>query len=391
MITGNGAQMGLGDVGVVSNNYYSETAFTSNAALLANGHRYAEARLGYSPWLRALVPDIDMVTHSFSGTINEHHALGLYVKTFSLGNIQFTDQNGNFIRDFNPNEFLIQLNYATWFKNGLSAGIGLKYIYSNLTGGISVGGAETRPGQAIAADLGINWRKHYELNESTKMGFSLGAGFNNIGSKMSYTNTNQKDFLPMNMQLGAMFSPGFKWGKFRLEFDLAYQVTKLLVPTPPEYALDANGNLVLDANNNRVISAGMDPNVSVPVAFFQSFADAPGGSAEEFREVNHQFSVERRLVINDIVSIHLREGFFYEPASKGDRQFVTLGAGVGFYGFRFDFSYWIPLRQQHPLANTIGIGLGYRLMLGKVKKRYAASPWNPMEEKLEAIEIMLEE
>ena len=100
------------------------------------------------------------------------------------------------------------------------------------------------------------------------MGFSLGAGFNNIGSKMSYTNTNQKDFLPMNMQLGAMFSPGFKWGKFRLEFDLAYQVTKLLVPTPPEYALDVNGNPVLDANNNRVIAAGMDPNVSVPVAFF---------------------------------------------------------------------------------------------------------------------------
>jgi len=32
------------------------------------------------------------------------------------------------------------------------------------------------------------------------------------------------------------------------------------------------------------VESGKDPNVTVPAGIFQSFGDAPGGTAEEFRE-----------------------------------------------------------------------------------------------------------
>ncbi len=161
MISGDPQQMGSGDVGVVSSDMYHSTAFTSNAALLANGHRYVAANTNYTPWLRALVPDINLVTHTISSAFHRRHAVGFQTRYLDLGNITFTDNTGQTIGNFNANELALQANYATWFPIGISVGVAAKYVYSNLTGGLNVGGADTRPGQAFAADLGFNYRKHY--------------------------------------------------------------------------------------------------------------------------------------------------------------------------------------------------------------------------------------
>lgn len=164
MISGNAYEMGSANVGVVANNQYHETAFTSNPALLANGHKYLSTRVGYTPWLRALVPDINLVTHSVAGTINRRNALGVYFKYFDLGNVSFTDNTGQQIGSFKPNEFVVQLNYAHWFPMGLSLGVAGKYIYSNLTGGLNVGGKDrTRARDAAlrAATDGMNLQVLY--------------------------------------------------------------------------------------------------------------------------------------------------------------------------------------------------------------------------------------
>lgn len=393
-IATNPVQLGMGQLAVVSSNFYTENAFIANAALLANGHRYVEVHTNYTPWLRALVPDINLLNISAASGITENHAVGLRYTFFSLGKITFTDNVGNVIGNFTPHEHVVQLNYAGRFNNGLSLGMGLKYIYSNLTGGISVGGASPRPGQAAAADFGLNYRGMLTKNEVVNFSYSLGFGLNNIGSKMSYTQNNEEDFIPMDMQIGAMFTFGFKAGPVRLEHDLGYQIEKLLVPTPPVYDREPyifNGlDTVPNPNYGRII-AGKDPNVSVPTAIFQSFDDAPGGSQEEWYEVNHMIGHEFRVVIKEKVSIHAREGFFYEHVTKGNRQFFTLGAGVGFYGFRLDFSYLIPTQQNHPLANTVGVGLTYRRRLGKVKEKARFATFNPMEEQLEIMENKLDE
>jgi hypothetical protein len=48
-----------------------------------------------------------------------------------------------------------------------------------------------------------------------------------------------------------------------------------------------------------------------------------------------------------------RSGFFYEDATKGNRKFFTVGAGLRYNVFGLDLAYLIPLEQQNPLENTL--------------------------------------
>ncbi|MDP4586574.1 MAG: PorV/PorQ family protein, partial [Flavobacteriales bacterium] len=96
-----------------------------------------------------------------------------------------------------------------------------------------------------------------------------------------------------------------------------------------------------------------------------SFFDAPGnvlidefgnveveqGSVfrEELREINLGGGLEY-WYDNQFA---FRTGYFYEHFSKGDRQFITLGAGLKYSVLAIDMSYLISTRQNNPLANTL--------------------------------------
>ena len=187
------------------------------------------------------------------------------------------------------------------------------------------------------------------------MNSTLRAGFNisNIGNKISYSSgTLRRDFLPTNLKLGVSYS---------IDFDdyntlmAGVEVNKLLVPTPPEYQLDSNGRIVYDAANNPVIAHGKNPDVSVAQGIFQSFADAPGGVAEEFREVNWSVGLEysyRKLLF-------VRAGYFFEHPTKGNRQFITIGAGLHYSIFGLDVAYLFTIDQHHPLENTLRFTLTF--------------------------------
>ena len=138
------------------------------------------------------------------------------------------------------------------------------------------------------------------------------------------------------MRFGTSIGTNFDdYNRMSIEFD----VNKLLVPTPPEYV-----------GGERV--AGMDPDVSVVSGVFQSFWDAPGGTKEEFRELNYSTGLEYWYA----EQFAIRAGYFYEHPTKGDRQYFTMGAGVKYNVFTLDFSYLIDASSTigtNPLANTI--------------------------------------
>ena len=141
---------------------------------------------------------------------------------------------------------------------------------------------------------------------------------------------------------------------------------KLLVPTPPVYLVDEEGNFVTDGAGNLIIASGDDPNRGVAAGMFGSFSDAPGnvtifedgtvdvesGSVlrEELRENKHRYWISS---IGMPISFALRGGYFNEHNTKGARQFFTLGAGVKYNVFSFDFSYLIAAQNRNPLANTL--------------------------------------
>jgi len=88
---------------------------------------------------------------------------------------------------------------------------------------------------------------------------------------------------------------------------------------------------------------------------FGSFSDAPGGFEEELKEFNYSLGLEYWYD----KQFAIRGGFFYEHPHKGNRKYVTLGAGFRLNVFGLDFAYLIPLEQRHPLENTLRFTLTF--------------------------------
>jgi len=295
--------------------------------------------ISYSPWLRTLVPDINIAYLSGYKRFDAKQVVAASLLYSSLGDIPFTDDFGNIERNFKPTEFALDLGYSRLFSDHFSGGIAFRFIYSNLTGGTYSGGTATKPGISFAADLAGYYNNDIDLG-SKDGNIAFGIVFSNIGSKMTYTDSKEPDFIPMNLRIGTA-------GTIELDnfntLAIALDINKLLVPTPPKYDV------------NREIIDGMDPNVSVPVAILHSFYDAPGGFREELREITYSAGAEywynRQFAI--------RAGYFHEHETKGNRKYFTAGAGFRMNIFAIDFSYLIPLAQNHPLANTLRFSLSF--------------------------------
>ena len=295
--------------------------------------------ISYVPWLRSLVPDMNIAYLSGYGRIDSKQVISGSLLYSSLGDIQFTDDFGTPQRNFRPNEFAIDAGYSRLFSEHFSGGIAFRFIYSNLSGGYYTGGTATKAGISFAADLSGYYHRNVELMSKNSV-IAFGLNFSNIGSKMSYSNSQQTEFIPMNMRLGTAGTINLdSYNKLTLTIDL----NKLLVPTPPKY--DSNGNII----------AGMDPNVPVPVAIIQSFYDAPGGFKEELHEITYSYGVE--YWYNNQFAI--RGGYFNENATKGNRKYFTAGAGFKLNVISLDFSYLMPVYQNNALAHTLRFSISF--------------------------------
>lgn len=301
--------------------------------------------VSYSPWLSQLVNDISLGYLTGYKKIDDDQVLAGSLRYFSLGNIVFTDNVGTEIGQFSPNEFAVDVAYSRKFSDYIGGAIALRYIYSNLTGGIYVNGAQSKPGQSIATDIAVYYEKEIDMGKTPAV-FSFGADISNIGAKITYTENQDRSFIPINMRLGPSLTMDLDdYNQLMFTFDF----NKLLVPTPPIYAEDSAGQPIKDDNGDYVIADGKDPKRSIVSGMFGSFSDAPGGFKEEVQELS--FSLGTEYWYDQ--QFALRAGFFYEHPNKGNRKYITLGAGLRYNVFGLDFSYLIPLEQRNPLENTL--------------------------------------
>ena len=308
------------------------------------------------PWLRELVPDINLQYIGGYFKLNDNEAIGYELRYFSLGDITFTDGTGAVIGQYKPNEMAVGTAYSRKLSRDFAIAISARYIYSNLTGGQTAGGTETIAGQSLAADVSTYYTKPITIADK-KSDISFGMNISNIGKKISYTETITRDFIPINLRIGTDISTEIdEYNKMSFAIDF----NKLLVPSPPIY--DTDGNLI----------AGKDPEVSVVSGMFQSFGDAPGqidengdpvpGSIfkEEMREINVSAGFEYWYA-NQFA---LRAGYFHEHDTKGGRKYLTFGSGVKYNVFALDFSYLISTSNiggTNPLANTMRFTLVFDL------------------------------
>jgi hypothetical protein len=340
---------GLGDAGVASTPDANSTHW--NPAKFAFIKQEMGLAVSYAPWLRALVPDINLAYLSAYKKVGKPQAIAFSLLYFSLGSIEFRNSSGQVTGQFTPHELAADVAYARKLSDYVSGGVALRYIYSNLTGGTYVSGVESKPGQSIAADISMYYQNEELEISNQKANLAFGFNISNMGSKISYSASSEKDYIPINLRLGTGFGIDIDdYNSIMIVADL----NKLLVPTPPVYETDSAGLPVYDpVSGEQLIKLGKNPDAAVPQGMLQSFYDAPYGWKEEFHEIAYSFGIEYWYDKQFAV----RTGYFYEHATKGNRQFITMGAGVKYSVFGFDFAYLIPTTQRNPLENTLSFTL----------------------------------
>jgi hypothetical protein len=342
---------GMGDVGVASTpDVNSQHWNIGKYAFLDSKGGFA---ISYTPWLRNLIPDINLAYLTGFFRIDEQQVISTSLRYFSLGNITFTNIDGSFAGQYNPNEFAVDAGYSRLFTDNFSGGIAFRFIRSDLTSGQATSdGQDTRAGISFAADLGFYYQN--EVNVGSSDGeWAAGVSLTNMGTPISYTVDADKTPIPTNMRIGGRFSYNVdEYNTLSFHADL----NKLLVPSPPVRELDT-------VTNELVVVRGKEAPGSTVLGMFQSFYDAPGGEngsystfTEEIREIAFSLGVEYWYRNQFAV----RTGYFHEHASKGNRKYFTMGVGLKLNVFALDFAYLVPTNgQSSPLANTLRFTLGF--------------------------------
>lgn len=368
LISPDSKQGAMGDVGAATDPDINSIHW--NGSKLAFADKKFGVGFTVTPWLRLLVPDINLYYLGGYAKINKRTAIGGSLRYFSLGNIELTNATGIKTGDFKPNEFAIDVAVSQKLSDRFALGVATRFINSSISR-VYFNGSQGNAASTVAVDLSMFYKSNkFKLGEKKAI-YTAGLAFTNIGAKIKYSN--DQNFIPMNLRLGNGIKTDideFNTIGFYLDFN------KLLVPTPPIYqtTITSSGQqeIVIDPiTGKQKIALGKDPNVGVATAILQSFNDAPGGFSEEMKEINVSSGLEYAYD----KTFFVRAGYFHESITKGSRQFFTMGIGFKFKVINIDGSYLIPTSLQNPLQNTWRITLSFNFdPVDKVIEKEGVSP-----------------
>ena len=329
---------GMGDIGAATEPDIASQHW--NPAKYAFAYSKAGIGLSYTPWLRQLVNDIDLVYLSGYYKLGDSdlHALGASLRYFSLGTIPLTEYNGTLIGETSPYEMAIDLSYSLKFSETFAGAVAIRGIYSDMGAGVK---DDLYAGKAFAADVAGYYNNYLMMGNNECM---LGLGFNisNIGTKISYDGGNTNIFLPTNLRLGMSFLfPMDDYNTLSFNAD----ANKYLIPTPPNLEGVEDPEKVMEEYRS----------ISPISGIFKSFSDAPGGAKEELREIMWSLGTEYAYDNKFFV----RGGYFYENPTKGNRQYFSLGAGFKLTSFQMDVAYLISTVPSNPLDQTLRFSLSF--------------------------------
>lgn len=301
--------------------------------------------LSYTPWLRALVTDMNLAYLVGYHKLDEIQSISGSLRYFDLGSITFYSLGGDPMETISPNEFGLDMAYSRKLSDTWSGAVALRYMRSD----IFQGQEDLYAGNSFAADVAFYYNQDFRRGRQLS-NFSYGVNISNIGNKVTYDKGNIKDFIPTNLRTGVSYTT--ELDQFN-QVSFTADLNKLLVPS------------LINKKNKEEWEKGQIDNprdlgnqdVGVIEGMFTSFADAPDGFREEIKEITLSLGAEYWYS----KQFALRAGYFHEAEEKGARQFLTFGAGLKMNVFSLDFSYIFTLSRTSPLENTLRFTLGFDL------------------------------
>ena len=360
---------GMGDLGAATNPDLNSQHW--NASKYAFMESKGGITANYTPWLTKLVNDINLAY--IAGYYNMGDLAGTISASFTyfdMGSVTLMDWDSNYegseLGTARPNEWALDVAYSRKLHEYLSMAVAIRFLYSDLNNGINMGSSgggivmDMYPAWTFAADVSLYYRQPI----ATPMGesyFALGFNLSNLGGKMTYDEGDTRNFIPANMRLGV---------SYELPFDdynrlmITAEANKMLVPT-------YNSKFANDGDGGRYDQTDFS-NISSTNGWWQSFCDAPGytetdaitgeqftvsPALEELQEI--QWGVGLEYSYNR--QFFARAGYSHENYYKGNRRYVTLGAGFKLSIFSLDFAYCIATAPSNPLDGTMRFTLGFDL------------------------------
>ena len=357
-IAPDGRSAGMGDVGVATHADLNSQHW--NPAKYAFMESKGGITANYTPWLTKLVSDIDLAY--IAGYYNMGDRIGALSASFSyfsMGAVQLVDYSGTAFQEAHPNEWSLDFAYSRKLHEYVSMAVAMRFLYSDLNNGVNASvttaAQEMHPAWTMAADISLYYRQPISLPMGESY-FGLGFNLSNLGGKMSYDEGTTQNFIPANMRLGVSYEIPFD-NYNRLMATV--ECNKMLVPTyESKFAADETTNRMDQEEFSRVSSVN---------GWWMSFCDAPGYTtddgkvvsplAEEFQEV--QWGVGLEYSYNR--QFFGRVGYSHENFWKGNRRYVTVGAGFHLSIFSLDFAYCIATAPSNPLDQTMRFTLGFDL------------------------------
>ena len=312
------------------------TASYFNPAALV-GQSKKKIHLSHTAWLPKLADDLSYEFLAYSQPVEGWGNFGFNVALLNLGEQIRTDERGNQQGTFRSYDVAMSAAYGAHIGDNTSAGIGLKFIRSNLAdagAGIERGRGV---GNSFAADLGFLWKP--------TPSFSFGAALRNLGPKIAYIDADQADPLPQHIVVGVAYDVmDTQYNDLMLSFDL-YK------------PLIADGSFI-----SNLVKAWADEGwIAKAVEDDKGKAKCDSGvkvwpkkcSGNEFNEMDLHVGGEYKYGLSareDEAFIALRAGLSYDY--DGEVSTKTFGVGLKYNRFQFDVAYIIGSEETVVGDNT---------------------------------------
>lgn len=291
------------------------TASYFNPAALV-GQTKKKLHFSHTAWLPKLADDLSYEFLAYSMPVEGWGNIGLNITFFNLGNQTRTNERGDVIGEFNSYDMALSAAYGAQIGANISAGIGLKYIYSRLAevgAGIEKGEGT---GSSFAADLGFLWRPAPSI--------SFGAALRNLGPKIAYIDASQADPLPQHIIVGMAYKL------------MDTQYNDLLLSIDLYKPLIADGSFA-----SNLVTAWADE-----------------GLNNEFREMDLHVGGEYKYGLSareDEAFIALRAGLSYDY--DGEASTSNFGVGLKYNRFQFDVAYIIGMGDTPVVGDNTPISM----------------------------------
>jgi hypothetical protein len=256
----------------------------------------SEVAMMHVNWLPELANDIYYEFFSYVRHVEGWGTVGGNITFLSYGKITRTDEGNNILGDFSAFDVAMTLSYGSALSSSLSGGLSAKVIYSHLS---SIGSGKEK-GSGTSTGLALDVGLMYRLNRRTNLGLAI----TNIGPDISYIDVAQADPLPRNLAVG------LAWKMIESPFN------KVLLTAEANKSMVAMGDGFSQEIKEVVLNGGIE-------YWYGSF-------------------------------IAFRGGYIYDQ--EGEIKTPTLGVGLAYKLFKFDFAY-IPSSDNVPLANTMRFSL----------------------------------